>query len=180
MSSTLIPPFDGTPVRGLRVPNEFYWVLDQPAPLAGMSLPSSALDSWNDLHEKGFTWVVCLCSEHPRYNPAPLKRLVTVELCDLVETDLPEDPQREEEEIRLIADKVVEKLRGGEGVIVHCAGGRGRTGTVLGVTLRLLGYSTPEILAFLNEVHLARLKPGWPESPWQEAVVARTGTMDQI
>ncbi|MCB1204417.1 MAG: tyrosine-protein phosphatase [Verrucomicrobiae bacterium] len=178
MKPSLIPPFNGPEIRGLRVPHEFYWVLDHPAPLAGMSLPSPAMNSWSDFHEMGFKWVVCLCSEIPRYDPAPLKRLMTVELCDLVETELPDDPQAEEESIRLIADKVVEKVRIGEGVIVHCAGGHGRTGTVLGVALRRLGCPTEEILTFLDEVHRARQKPGWPESPWQSEVVARTCSRD--
>jgi protein-tyrosine phosphatase len=55
--------------------------------------------------------------------------------------------------------------------VVHCVGGRGRTGTVLGCVLRELGHSPGEVVDFLDRVHKARGKAGWPESPWQGQLV---------
>jgi ribosomal protein S18 acetylase RimI-like enzyme len=167
-------------IKGLQAPLEFYWVafdatpdnINEQAPLAGMQLPGPNVP-WERLHSYNFRWIVCLCSTQPIYDPAPLKRLLTVELTDLAENDLPDDPEMEEQAINIIAAKVIEKLVLGEGVIVHCAGGRGRTGTVLGVTLKKTGYSSKEITEFLDAVHQARGKTQWWESPWQREVVER-------
>jgi len=79
----------------------------------------------------------------------------------------------DERAIRLVACAIVGCLQQGEGVIVHCAGGRGRTGTVLGCVLRELGHPADEIVAFLDGIHKRRGKPGWPEAAWQREVVER-------
>ncbi len=55
--------------------------------------------------------------------------------------------------------------------MVHCHGGTGRTGTVLGCVLRELGVQAAEVIDFLDRVHKARGKPGWPESSWQRELV---------
>lgn len=161
------------PFLGLDVPRQFYRVIQSPAPLAGMTLPPSDTP-WDRLHEFGFRHVVaCLCSDRPVYDPSPLEWLVTVELCDLAEVPLPEDPVAEERANRIISRAILARLNAGEGVIVHCAGGRGRTGTVLGCVLRGLGYSATEVAAFLGAVHRIRGKGGWPEADWQREVVER-------
>lgn len=163
------------PFSGLEVPGTFYRVLESPAPLAGMTLPPRDTP-WEQLHGLGFRHVVCLCSERPIYHPAPLEWIVTVELCDLAEQPLPEDPDAEEQAIRLISKAVLRKIKAGEGVIVHCAGGRGRTGTVLGCVLRGLGYAANEVCAFLDTLHKLRGTAGWPEAEWQREVVEREDT----
>jgi len=99
---------------------------------------------------------------------------VSVELCDLAERHLPEFPGEEERVIWLIAQAIVAKLKADEGVIVHCAGGRGRTGTVIGVALVHLGWSADVVISYLDQLHRSRGKSGWPESPWQSEVVRRT------
>jgi len=129
---------------------------------------------WHDLYEYGFRWIVCLCSERPLYESRPIKSLVAIELSDLAEAKLPEAPEEEEQFIQVIADAVVQRLEQGEGVIVHCAGGRGRTGTVLGAALVKMGYPVNEVVSHLNAVHIARGKSGWPESSWQRSVVERS------
>ncbi|MCP5538807.1 MAG: tyrosine-protein phosphatase [Akkermansiaceae bacterium] len=173
MRPDLEPPHQQPAFHGLRIPHEFYWVLRDPAPLAGMVLPQSPWPDWDGLRTSGFRWIVCLCSDHPRYDPFPLEHLARVELTDLVEGGEPDDPQLEEKGIRILGKLVHEKLLAGEGVIVHCAGGRGRTGTVLGVVLRRFGFSAREVVDYLDEIHLAREKAGWPEASWQREVVER-------
>jgi protein-tyrosine phosphatase len=54
---------------------------------------------------------------------------------------------------------------------VHCMGGRGRTGTVIGVALVMLGHDADDTVAYLDRVARARGRRGWPESPWQANVV---------
>lgn len=165
---TLIPVEEGTPIAGLRVPKDFYWVLRSPAPLAGMRLPSNAWP-WSAIHASGFSDLVSL---HPgEYKPAPLKRVFAEHLEDLVHGDPPRDAEREVGLIRKAVGTTIQSLRSGRGVVVHCWGGRGRTGTVLACVLRELGYDAGEIVDYLDGVHVARGKSGWPESPWQADLV---------
>lgn len=173
MRPNLSPPFHQPEFHGLKVPDEFYWVLRDPTPLAGMVLPRAPWPDWEGLRTLGFRWIVCLCSDHPRYDPFPLEHLAKVELTDLIEGGEPNDAEIEEKGIRILGRSVYEKVLANEGVIVHCAGGRGRTGTVLGVVLRRFGYSTREVGDFLNHLHRARGKAGWPEASWQREVVDR-------
>jgi len=114
-----------------------------------------------------------ILAPNPRSHEAP-RRVAAFFNALLVERELPDDPEREEELIREIANSVVERIEAGEGVVVHCAGGRGRTGTVLGMALRLMGVSADEIENRLNHIHQLRGKEGWPESPWQRQVLDRT------
>jgi protein-tyrosine phosphatase len=69
---------------------------------------------------------------------------------------------------------VLQKLDAGEGVIVHCAGGTGRTGTVLGAVLKRQGVPDADVLDFLKRVNQLRGK-NWPEAEWQWQVVQRVG-----
>ncbi len=165
--------FNTPAVSGLEIPKQFHWLRVEHPPLAGMQLPSQSIP-WAELYRNGFRWIVCLCSDQPLYDPSPLRSLIAVELCDLAETELPEDPEMEEGAIRVIAKAIVQRLEQGEGVIVHCAGGRGRTGTVIGSVLVKMGYSPTGVISYLNELHSARGKVGWPESKWQSAVVERS------
>jgi len=45
-------------VAGLATPWEFYWVLERPVPLAGLTYPRSS--PWKTLASEGFESVVCL------------------------------------------------------------------------------------------------------------------------
>ena len=168
----LLRPADMLPISGLPVPYEFYWILRQPAPLAGMAHPSPRTP-WRALAELGLHHVVCLTAPGPTYDPTPLTLAHATGLQDLYGGKFPRHPIREECLIHEAVHVVVSKLQNGEGVLVHCAGGTGRTGTVMGCVLRALGFSTAEVVTHLDHLHKARGQPGWPESPWQSEVVER-------
>lgn len=164
----LIPPDQGPAVAGLRVPGDLYWVLRSPAPLAGMIFPDSHWP-WQEIYGCGFSHLISL--EPDNFNPAPLTKICSVRLQDLSCGNSPRQPEKELRLVREVVKAAINSLHGGCGVVVHCGGGRGRTGTVLGCVLRELGYDAATVVAYLNAVHLARNKPGWPESPWQSDVV---------
>jgi hypothetical protein len=164
----LIEPSDGTSIDGIEMPKEVYWVLRSPTPLAGMKYPPYDFP-WAKLMAAGFSQVVSL--DPGEYDPAPLKVGFAEHLQDLVSGGPPTDEVRERAKIKRAVSAVVAFWRDGQGVVVHCVGGRGRSGTVLGCVLRELGFGFAEAIKFLDRVHKARGKPGWPESPWQSSLV---------
>ncbi len=111
--------------------------------------------------------------EPGRYDHAPLSRLFSKLLEDLHHGHDPQDAQKEQALIAEAVEAVVTALQAGQGVVVHCAGGTGRTGTVTGCVLRRLGYDAAEVVSYLDVLHKARGRRGWPESPWQKTVVNR-------
>jgi protein-tyrosine phosphatase len=119
----------------------------------------------------GFRWVICACSENPDYNPAPLQFLERVGIQDLSGGRLPANSGAEFEKIAAIASKAHSNLKEG-GILIHCEGGRGRTGTIIGrILCRHCGYGSAEVIEFLNSVYREIGKPCWPESPWQAEVI---------
>jgi protein-tyrosine phosphatase len=169
---SLVNPKAGKPIEGMDMPKEFYWVLTSPSPLAGMPRPSIHTP-WPAIAAAGFSHVVCLDSGSAGYNPSPVNKLLTVDLEDLVHGGPPRNPHNEEQQIRQAVSTIVERLGSGEGVVVHCWGGRGRTGTVMGCVLRCMGYGSEEVLQYLDRLHKARGRQGWPESQWQADFVQR-------
>lgn len=159
-----------TPIRGYKTPHDFYWVLKDPAPLAGMRYPDAATP-WENIKQAGFHHVVCLNSSFPEYGPSPLSLLYAVELEDLSHRNPPLDRIREERLIKEAVKISVQKLKNGEGVVIHCGYGTGRTGTLIGCILMTLGFKSRKILKHLDELHRARGRDGWPESEWQGKLV---------
>jgi Swiss Army Knife protein, DSP-PTPase phosphatase domain len=150
----------------MRLPPDFadrlFVLLEAPAPLAGMAFPDPEPD-WSHLYRLGFRRVVRL---HPGdYDPSPLVADEII-LEDLKSVREPRDPSLEHDRVVLAGRLVADSLQRGEGAVVHCLGGIGRTGTVLGCALRQLGYTADEAVAAIK-AH----RPRWPESPWQEEVV---------
>lgn len=168
----LLMSADMPSIPSLLMPYNFYWVLQHPAPLAGMPYPTIRTP-WPAIGEAGFAHVVCLTESPPAYDPTPLNVLHAVELEDLVFGDPPRVPEQEEARIREATAVAIGALAAGEGVIVHCYGGRGRAGTVLGCILRDLGYEAAEVCDYLDRLHKARGKTGWPEAAWQAEMVER-------
>ena len=167
----VLPPGAPTGFLGnLCVPDDLYWIAREPVALAGMSYPGRA--DWTLLYEHGIGHVVCLSHDAPAYDPAPCT-ITAVRLQDLVSGGDPNDPTRESALVEEAAADVVEHLERGIGVAVHCMGGRGRTGTVVGVALVRLGHEPDAIVEHLDRLAKARGRRGWPESPWQAAVVRR-------
>jgi hypothetical protein len=153
----------------LAVPADFYWVTREPVPLAGMAYPGRA--DWKSLAGEGVRHVVCLTHDEPRYDPAPLSH-TAIRLEDLYHGGLPRDPAAEQARVLDAADAVVAQVANGNGVVVHCMGGRGRAGTVLGAALVQLGHDPDDVVDYLHQVHVGRgRKDGWPESPWQADAV---------
>lgn len=135
-----------------------------------MKLPRRSFP-WSQLNAVGFDHVVSL---HPAsYDPAPLTTIFAEPLEDLVGGGPPANAAQERQKVGRAVRATLVALRSGHGVVVQCWGGRGRTGTVLGCVLRELGFGSDDAIAFLDSVHKQRNKPGWPESPWQGALVRR-------
>lgn len=154
----------------LAVPGDLWWVSAEPTPLAGMAYPRSG--AWSDLAAIGFRHVVDLTRDTAKYDPAPL-RSHGVHLADLVVRRRPPHPDRDEARIHGTGALVAGWWRAGEGVVVHCHGGRGRTGSVIGSALVQLGHDADEVVDWLHRVQRTRGRRGWPEQAWQAEVVRR-------
>lgn len=158
-------------VARLSVPSDAYWILKGPAPLLGMVRPTPATP-WNALWKLGVRHVACLTDDAPAYDPSPLSFACAVELQDLCGGSAPTNPGDEEARIEMVVSSVLAALRRGDGVVVHCAGGTGRTGTVIGATLVALGVPAADVIAHLQAVNKLRAR-SWPESPWQQELLRR-------
>jgi protein tyrosine phosphatase len=157
---------------GLRTPHDLFCVMTAPALLGGMAYPIQGTP-WAEISEAGFRSLVSLTETLPAYNPSPLQVAAAIELEDLDHGRPPQDSYREESLIRGVVTKVLGRYQQGDGILIHCAGGTGRTGTVLGCTLRVLGFDAHTVLTYLDQLNKTRGKHGWPESPWQADLVKR-------
>jgi hypothetical protein len=137
-------------------------VTDTPALLAGMAFPEPELD-WSALHSLGFRHVVRL--QAADYDPAPLTAH-NVALEDLYGGLIPRDVDGERRRVWQAAQLTANYVASGDGVVVQCVGGTGRTGTVLACALVRLDHSVDEAIGAVRAQ-----RPRWPESPWQEEVV---------
>ncbi len=157
-------------LEGFSVPEEIYFVLTEPVLLAGMAEPGRR-PPWAALACVGIRSVVCLSDASPSYDPEPLLLAHAVHLEDLHGGRIPTDPRGEARRLDAAVDVIVRRLSLGEGVVTHCVGGTGRTGTVLGGVLQSMGVALPSIKSYLDRLHRAR-GGSWPESPWQASYLA--------
>ncbi len=166
----ILPPgaHTGEWIGELCVPDDLYWVARAPVALAGMSYPGRA--DWQLLHSHGIGHVVCLTADVVPYDAAPCT-VTAVRLQDLVDGGPPDDEALERARVLHAVAAVIEQLERGIGVVVHCMGGRGRAGTVIGATLVGLGHEPDTVVDYLDRVARSRGRRGWPESAWQSALV---------
>ncbi|WP_048106886.1 dual specificity protein phosphatase family protein [Methanosarcina barkeri] len=172
MASSLLSPMAMPVIEGIRVPLNFYVILKEPVPLAGMSYPR-VHTPWEEIGKAGFSSVVCLCDPEVSYNPYPLEVLFSAELEDLHYGNYPYDPDTLEWLVRKATDIILTEMDAGKGIVVHCVGGIGRTGTVLGCVLKGLGFQANEVINYLDDINKLRGFRGWPETEWQEEMVRR-------
>ena len=116
----LIPPKNSLQAQDIRSPEDFYWVLQDPIPLAGMCLPETNWP-WQSVHDCGFKNLVSL---HPmEHDPTPLTSVYSLPLEDLVHGNPPKNPLLEISKIRSATRTILQSLSEFKGVIVHCWGG---------------------------------------------------------
>lgn len=151
-----------------------YLVLNRPAALAGMPYPRGN-ERWVEARAAGFGLLLSLSQESPAYDPAPL-RSEWFPLEDLAHGGDPAEPRKDAINLRCATDAVLAQLATGCGAIIHCDGGRGRTGSVLGLVMVRLGFTPSSAQAWLNQANRTRGKPGWPESPWQALQLSQPET----
>jgi hypothetical protein len=161
----------------LCVPDDLYWVSRTPVALAGMSYPGRA--DWALLATEGIGHVVCLTHDVAPYDTSPCT-VTALRLQDLVSGNPPVDLDRERDLVHAAAADVVAHLSDGIGVAVHCMGGRGRTGTVIGVALVQLGHDPEAVIDYLHDLAVGRGRRGWPESQWQAEVIRTTPKRDEL
>jgi len=142
-----------------------WWALKGDTRLAGTARPAANMN-FEDIQNRHRLSSVVSLVEHNQYDCLPLQRSV-FPLDDLFGTAVPCDPSAEFDRVTGAVAKVRELLDQGHGVLIHCEGGTGRTGTVIGAVLVSYGVPAPEVVRWLDEVHQLRGQPGWPESPWQ-------------
>ena len=167
----LLPPAAEVGTIGeAMIPADLYFVARDPVALVGMGYPARV--DWRALHAAGVGHVVCLTHDDPPpYDCTPL-RCTAIALTDLYSRPVgPSDRFEERRRVEQAAAAAVESITAGVGVAVHCRGGRGRTGTVIGLVLVHFGHRPERVVDYLDRLHRARGKDGWPESPWQAAVV---------
>jgi protein-tyrosine phosphatase len=167
------PPLLVPYIPGLKVPGQFYTVAMHPAPIAGMAWPDFSEQTWSAIYQQGIRHVICLADAKPNYTCEPVGLTIAhaVELEDQLGRPAPSDPAREDRLIRAAVRIAAEIVRVKEGLVMHCVGGTGRTGTVLGCLLCELGCDGASVVSYLDNLNKARGKHGWPESPWQKAYV---------
>lgn len=149
-----------------------YWV--EPGKLLAGEYPGSAEEAQavarlDALREAGVTSFVDLTEDDELVPYRPLLRAgVRYRRMSVRDLDV---PARKDMEAML--DLVDAELARGEKVYVHCWGGVGRTGTLMGCWLARHGLSGDEALARLRELRASTAKAGRtsPETPDQERFV---------
>jgi hypothetical protein len=91
------------------------------------------------------------------------------------------------EQMRAILDEIDAELAAGETVYVHCWGGVGRTGTVIGCWLVRHGHTGAEALRevqalfqSMSATKVGRHPEGSPQTPAQRRMVLEWGAMDSV
>jgi rhodanese/phosphatase family protein len=150
-------------------PLHFVLNVEKHGMLGAARLPDAEMD-WKGMSSIGFRWVICACSKDTGSDPFPLKFLARIGLTNLSGGGQPDNTGAEFKYIEATTLKAFSRLSEG-GILVHCVGGRGRTGTIIGAILRHCGYGATEVIDFLDAAYRGAGRPCWPESPWQSQVI---------
>ena len=145
--------------RATEAPLGFSWVVDRQ--MAGLAYPGEGAEAAQTavyLVDHGVHLLVTLTESSPPADAPGLRRL------HLPVVDF--QPPTQDQLDAFVAEAGATIAAGG-GVAVHCAAGRGRTGTFLAAWLVARGATAPEAIA-----RVRGMRPGSIESEGQEQAVA--------
>ena len=126
MTVPLIPPGSEVGFLGeAAIPADLYFVARQPAPLIGMGFPARV--DWRLMWDIGVRHVVCLTHDDAAPYDSGQVQTHAIALQDLYcEPVGPRDPATERTRVERAGRIASDAILAGEGVAVHCRGGRGR------------------------------------------------------
>lgn len=119
----------------------------------------------------GVTDLVCLLPDHDlqKLHIPHLVAEATVRGLHVHRLPIPDQGVPSRRALRRLLATLLSRLAEGASVVIHCEGGKGRTGVVAGSLLILLGATAPEALRRLHEAR----GPNCPENDRQRAFLAR-------
>jgi protein-tyrosine phosphatase len=154
-------------------PHDSFWVIPGrllAGPYPGSTSPDEAAQKVRDLEATGVTLFVDLTEDHelePYAECCARARHVRLPIRDV---DIPTEAR-----MREIIETIREGVERGDVVYVHCWGGVGRTGTVIGCFMREDGLDPPAVLERIRELRTGteRAHRASPETSAQRDFIAR-------
>jgi hypothetical protein len=172
----LIEANDGVPINGVIMPKELYWVLGSRPPPRWHEVPPNRFSL---VEPQGRRFLSSRVASPRFLQSSPLvdwfHRASSSTWSAAVHRST--KPRRKQKS-RKPSPPTVVAWGSGLGVVVHCMGGRGRdrNGARMWYCANL-GSRQQRQSVFLDRVHKARGKPGWPESPWQSSLDRTLGSL---
>ena len=139
------------------MPPGFSWIV--PDKIAGLAYPSSS-DDFHWLRRNGIQLLISLTEDPPRRDWINEAGLMSVHV------PVPDMTAPTVRQLEHILDTVRKANASDFGVGIHCAAGRGRTGTVLAAYLIHQGVNTQEAIRQIRQI-----RPGSIETAEQEQIL---------